>query len=223
MDQPLFNYLDDGINAVIIDNFYTEFQLNEIMKELLWITKPSILLTQENLGAATSNLTGEYQANKQGVWLEDVFVNWRHSALMRYCFENFQDDFIKNKLLSYNPLMKLMYSCNRRSHLLSYYENAGFYKPHIDSSVFTLLNYFNTEPKKYEGGDLNLYSFDDRLKRSVSCKTNRVVIITGNTKHEVTDIIAKEKDIFTNGRYCNAVFLNIISDDDLARMKNNGN
>lgn len=221
--QPSFTYLDNGINAVVIDNFYTPSQLDEIMKELTWLTKPSIFLTQENLGASTSNETGEYQAAKSGVWLENVFVNWRHSALMKYCFENFQDDNVKNKLLSLNPLFKILYSCNRRGHLLSYYEDGGFYRPHIDNCVFTILNYFNVEPKKFWGGNLNLYSFDENIKRPVDVKNNRVVLITGNTKHEATEIMTK-KDIATGeGRYCSAVFLNIISDEDLKRINNNGN
>ena len=39
-------------------------------------------------------------------------------------------------------------------------------------------------------------------------KNNRVVIITGNTSHEVSEIKSSmEKSFSGNGRYCNAIFL----------------
>ena len=44
-----FQYIADGIDAVVIDNFYTEEQLKQIMLELKWLTKPSILIKENQL------------------------------------------------------------------------------------------------------------------------------------------------------------------------------
>ena len=75
-----FTYIDEGINAVVIDNFHTEEQLNSIHQELKWMTKDSILVGEDALNTAEN----EYGAlaSKSGIFLENVFMNWRHSALI---------------------------------------------------------------------------------------------------------------------------------------------
>ena len=54
-----FNFIEDGIDAVVIDNFYTEQQLKEIMIELKWLTKPSIMVSEENLSSARNETSNE--------------------------------------------------------------------------------------------------------------------------------------------------------------------
>ena len=78
-----FTYIPDGIDAVVIDNFYTEEQLSEIMLELKWLTKSSIMLGQKDLSPATG-AKGEILTSKAGVFLETVFKNWEHSAIIRH-------------------------------------------------------------------------------------------------------------------------------------------
>ena len=183
-----FNYIENGINAVVIDNFYTEEQLKEIMLELKWLTKPSILRNQDTLAAAKDLDNGKVLTSKRGIFLEEVFKNWEHSALIKYPMINFQQDEIIDALLKFNPLFKLLYNFDSRTHLLSYYENSDFYKPHIDATVFTILNYFFTEPRKFTGGDLKLYGFKEKTEADVELRHNRVVIITGNTFHELKQL-----------------------------------
>ena len=50
-----FTYIADGIDAVVIDNFYTEEQLKEIMIELKWLTKSSIMVDETALIGAVDN------------------------------------------------------------------------------------------------------------------------------------------------------------------------
>jgi predicted 2-oxoglutarate/Fe(II)-dependent dioxygenase YbiX len=102
-----------------------------------------------------------------------------------------------------------LYSCNTRTHLLSYYEENGYYNAHIDSSVFTILNWFNTEPKNFTGGDNILFSSNSSKQAEVEFRNNRVVIIPGCCFHEVKDIKMnnKESPYSGNGRYCNSIFM----------------
>jgi len=204
-----FNFIEDGIDAVVIDNFYTEQQLKEIMIELKWLTKPSIMVSEENLSSARNETSNEFLTSKKGIFLEEVFVNWRHSALIKYPMDNFTKDNVKNKLLEFNSLFKLFYNVDSRSHLLSYYENSDFYKPHTDTTVFTVLNYFFNEPRKFTGGELKLYGFNNKKEADIELRNNRVVIIAGNTFHEVKEIKSNLDNSFSgDGRYCNAIFLN---------------
>jgi len=64
-----FTYIADGIDAVVIDNFYTEEQLKEIMIELKWLTKNSILKDERHLESA--ELSGKLQTHKHGIFWYD--------------------------------------------------------------------------------------------------------------------------------------------------------
>ena len=219
-----FNYIADGIDAVVIDNFYSEQQLKEIMLELKWLTKPSIMLGEEYLSSAHIEDTKEFLTSKKGVFLESVFLNWNHSALIKYPLDNFSKETVRDKLLEFNPLYKIFYNIDSRTHLVSYYENSDFYKSHTDNTVFTILNYFFDEPKKFTGGDLKLYSFNNKKEADIELKHNRVVIITGNTFHEVQEIKSNLHNSFSgNGRYCNAIFLNQRGDPPQKKKQNDSN
>lgn len=214
-----FSYVEDGIDAVVIDNFYTQEQLNEIMLELKWLTKPSVLLNQNQLKAAETD--GNVLTSKSGVFLETVFNNWQHSALICHGLTQTNTKEFKDKLLGFNTMFKALFACNSRSHLVSYYENSDYYKPHIDGFFFTILNYFFIEPKQFEGGDLILKSCNSTKEATIEVKHNRTVVILSSTVHEAKEI----KSNFTtklngNGRYCNAIFL---ATTDMRDIKNDSN
>ena len=202
-----FTYIADGIDAVVIDNFYTEEQLKEIMIELKWVTKPSIMKTESQLSSARDLDTNEILTSKRGVFLEEIYRNWQHSALITHPKNNFMLPEVRNKLLSFNSLYKILYHCDNRTHLLSYYENSDYYKPHTDITVFTILNYFFTEPKQFTGGDVKLFSSTSDKFADVELRNNRVIIIAGCTEHEVTPIRSElNSGLSGSGRYCNAIF-----------------
>ena len=214
-----FNYIEDGIDAVVIDNFYTEEQLAEIHKELQWLSKPSILLDGNNLATATEN--GKILSSKRGVFLEEVFINWRHSALISGCKAQTNLQEFKDQLLNYNTMFKSLFECNSRGHLLSYYESSDYYKPHRDSAFFTILNYFNVEPKKFIGGEIVLKSCNSSKEATIEPRNNRTVIILSSTMHEVKPI-QLDKEFIGFGRYCNSAFLSY-TDPRPMRQNNDSN
>jgi hypothetical protein len=201
-----FNYIADGIDAVVIDNFYTEEQLKEIMVELNWLTKKSILVGEDEL--ASARLNGELLASKKGTFLESVFKNWKHSALISHGMTQTTDKQFIDGLYAYSTLFKSLVGCNSRSHLLSYYENSNYYKPHTDGFFFTILNYFYVEPKQFEGGEVILHSCNSDKIATIEVKNNRAIVIASQTIHEVKEIKSSLDNSFSgNGRYCNAMFL----------------
>jgi hypothetical protein len=201
-----FNYIADGIDAVIIDNFYTDDQLKEILLELKWMTKPSMLQGEKYLKSALAG--NEILTSKNGVFLEEVFRNWKNSALISHGMEQTTCKEFQNKLLEFNTMFKGLIECDSRSHLLSYYENSQYYRPHKDNFFFTILNYFHTEPKQFEGGEVVLYSCNSTKQATIEVKHNRAIVIMSCTTHEVKEIKSKLQNEFSgNGRYCNAMFL----------------
>lgn len=202
-----FNYIADGIDAIVIDNFYTEEQLSKIMIELKFLTKREILVGPEYLYTAENDHGS--MASKTGIFLESVFRNPEHSALISYPKHNFLIKEVHDKVIEYNSLFRILYHCDSRSHLLSYYQNSDFYKAHADSTVFTLLNYFYTSPKKFTGGDIKLFSCNSSKVANIELRHNRVVLIPGCALHEVEQIKSEIEDEYSgDGRYCNAVFFN---------------
>ena len=137
--------------------------------------------------------------------------------------DNFTKPEVRKKIEEFNSLYRLMYWCDSRTHLLSYYENAGFYEGHPDTTVFTVLNWFNTEPKQFTGGDIVLSSSNSKKKATVEYRNNRVVVFPGCTIHEVTEIKSEiQSETYDgNGRYCNAVFLNMRGDPPQEKKKRN--
>ena len=203
-----FNYIEDGIDAVVIDNFYTEEQLKEIMLELKWLTKPSVMVDETKLKAAATN--GEILTSKNGVFLEEVFKNWKHSALISSGMAQLELPEFKDNLLKFNTMFKSLFDCNSRCHLVSYYENSQYYKPHKDASFYTVLSYFFIEPKQFEGGELVVYSCNSTKEATIEPKHNRTVVIQSSTMHQAKEIKSKiDQKLSGQGRYCNAIFLSI--------------
>jgi Rps23 Pro-64 3,4-dihydroxylase Tpa1-like proline 4-hydroxylase len=183
-----FTFIDEGIDAVIIDNFYSEEQLELIFSELKTLTHPDIMQEDRNSLESAVDLQGNFITNKAGLWLDAIYNKWTYSHMMRFLDKNLNSQQFRDKLMSKNSLYKIMFNCRKRGHLLSYYENAGYYSKHTDASAFTILSYFNKEPKHFTGGDITIHSFDESKKVTIESRNNRVIIITGNTSHEVSEI-----------------------------------
>lgn len=214
-----FTYIEDGIDAIVVDNFYTPDQLAEIKTELNWLTKQSIFSGESELAPAT--VDGIPLTSKRGVFLETVFRNWKHSALISHSMRQMSDPKFVERVLSYNSLYKTLFACNSRAHLLSYYENCDYYKPHTDSFFYTVLSYFNTEPKQFSGGEIVLKSHNSTKEATIEPVNNRVVIIASCTLHEVKELKSQLNNTYSgDGRYCNAIFLTYI---DQRQIQNDSN
>jgi predicted 2-oxoglutarate/Fe(II)-dependent dioxygenase YbiX len=210
-----FQFIDEGINAIIIDGYYNDAQLNNIFKELNFLTCPEIMSEDKDKLEAAVDVDGKFVTNKSGVWLDHVYRNWRDSHLMRYMFDNLVKDQVRQPILSHNSLFKILYSCNHRGHLLSYYENSGYYSKHRDEAVFTILNYFNKEPKQFEGGVITVHSHDQTKKAEIEVKNNRVIIIPSCADHEVSPITMSPNQYSGNGRYCLSCFTSVINSKEI--------
>lgn len=196
-----FTYIAEGIDAVVIDNFYTEKQLSAIFKQLESLTDEQTMFADKDKLEAAVDLDGNFITTKYGVWINDP-----ESPMIKFPMENFPKKEVVDKLIGFNSMYRMLYYLNRRSHLVSYYENAGYYSKHVDASVFTILNYFYKEPKQFTGGDLIVHSNDFSKKATIETRNNRVVIIPSCTTHEVTPITMTSRKLDGTGRYCCSIF-----------------
>jgi len=196
-----FTYISEGIDAVVIDNFYTKEQISAIFTQLESLTNEHTMFADKDKLEAAVDLDGNFITTKYGVWIKNP-----ESPMIKFPMENFYKKEVVDKLIAFNSMYRMLYYLNRRSHLLSYYENAGYYSKHVDASVFTILNYFYKEPKQFTGGDLIAHSNDFSKKAKIETINNRVVIIPSCTSHEVTPITMTSNKLDGTGRYCLSIF-----------------
>jgi len=205
-----FTFIGEGIDAVVIDNVYTEDQVASIWKELTYITDRSKLQPPDKTGSAATD--GVLLKNNKALFLDEMYKDYKFSPIISNGLEKFRSKELNDKLIEHNPMYKCFRHLNGFSTLVSYYEDSDYYAPHKDFSVFTVLTYFFKEPKHFEGGQITLFSENHEKKAEIEIMNNRSIIILSCTDHEVSEIRMKDK--FTayggDGRYCISHFCSAI-------------
>jgi Rps23 Pro-64 3,4-dihydroxylase Tpa1-like proline 4-hydroxylase len=201
-----YQYLGDKKNSpqiVIFDNFYTEEELGLIWRELDFLKNPNKLKNVEYIRPA-QNDEGVLLKRAKGFFFESIYLDRSFSDILTINRKIFSDYYTK-KLVSLNPIFRYFILCNRDTTLLSYYSEGDYYEEHQDMSLITILNYFNEEPKPFEGGNLLFNDFDIEIE----VKNNRTVIFPGCYSHEVLPITKVEDN--HSGRFCITQFLNHVA------------
>ncbi len=195
------NYSDNPFPYVFVDNFYNEHELKLIWQELDFLCYSDKL---EGPHETAGSLLEDKSIAKQnrGLFLDETYYKRSVSNILkvnRKSFDLFQD--LKN---SEDICWWFKHGwINSDKTLLSYYENAEYYKPHHDVSTYTFLTWFFREPKKFKGGNLKFsdYHID------IECVNNRLIIFPSVIKHEVSEVIMKEEDVDRGfGRWCMTQF-----------------
>ena len=190
---------------IIIDEMYSESELEAIWEELNFLCYPSKLEKDPHKsGTAIDQDTKEPLKNNNCIWLDQCYSDRKYSNILscnRKLFLNNLEIFKDHPNWFFQS-----FQCNRDNTLLSYYENGDFYKPHYDDAFCTVLTWFYKEPQRFTGGDLNLYYKGART--NIVCKNNRTVVFPSSIFHEVEPIRMEEKFLNTkNGRFCMTQFL----------------
>ena len=193
------------IPIVVIDDVFTENELEDIMNELQFLSKNDKLMDPDHTGTARFD-DGTPKKKNKGVFLKDLFRGEfeRFSDILRL-IPKVSDNSYVDEFEKYHRHLEHFREISNWSALLSYYENKSSYGAHNDDSRFTVLNWFYKTPKKFKGGDI---IFEDELK--IECQNNRVVIFPSFLLHEVTEVTMKEIDLNKGlGRFVVTLFLNM--------------
>ena len=188
-----------GPGIAIAENFYSEKELELIWKELDFLTKNGKLLPPHKTGAARDE-KGNPQKQNSALFLDEYYSNRNFSNILnvnRKIWREVNKQFIKSNLM-----FRYLRSCNEDSTLLNYYEDGDYYKPHHDTSVYTVITYLYKEPKKFTGGNLKLEDYNIEIE----VKNNMVIYMPSILVHEVTPIIMEENSKGC-GRYSISQFL----------------
>lgn len=182
----------------IVDNFYNDFELSAVWRELDFLTHPDKLCSENDTASAKSD--GVQLKKNFGLFLDEAYANNRSiSDILRIGRNTFTSEML-TYLQQQHWIFKYIARCSSDYMLLSYYENNSSYKPHVDKCTMTSLTHLFKQPKKFTGGDLVFTEFDNY---TLPVQNNRCIIFPSIIEHAVTEVRLPEDEKMTgNGRYC---------------------
>ena len=191
-------FVFDGIDAVVIDNFYDESEFSLVLEECISLLP--MLRSADDTSSAV-DIEGNNLKKNSGVFIDSPLCNIE-------CFtkDKIKSHQLKDEMLNTNSLYKVFFGLNKFSTLISYYKDGDSYKPHVDDSIYTVLVYVHKTPKKFTGGELILNSYIDGKYATIECINNRAIIFPSITPHSVTRVNL-EKDSGEDGRFCISQFV----------------
>lgn len=182
------------IPFVIVDDFFTDDELELIWKEIDFLSDKDKLLKPKDTSSAHDE-NGKLKKSNLGIFVDDVYCQRETSNILkitRKLFDkNFMDDLIKN-----NYIFNFYQRATSDRTLLSYYGDKDYYKSHHDDADFTSIIWLYKEPKEFEGGEFKFTDYDIKFE----CKNNQLIIFPSDLLHEVSEIELKSKKPWT-GRY----------------------
>lgn len=195
-------YLNSTFPYILIDDFYSDQELNLIWEELLFLCYPHKLIKSTKETGGALSLDGELLKNTNHVYLDGFYSNRDYSNILRVnrkIFDNLQEIMWNHDSWFYK---NLMFSLDYTQ--VSYYEDGDDYRPHQDCSHVTSLSWFYKEPKAFTGGDLFFPQYDVKIE----VLNNRTILFPSHVFHSVDKIVMDQKNRNTkSGRFCISHFL----------------
>jgi Rps23 Pro-64 3,4-dihydroxylase Tpa1-like proline 4-hydroxylase len=192
----------EPIPYLIIEDLYEEEELERIYRELEFLH--SKLLGPSATGSA-KDPDGNILKENKGVFLDEVYRLREFSDILNINRKLFNEE-IYNKLLECSPLFALLKNLNADSTLISYYEDASYYKSHRDNSIISMCTWFFQEPKNFTGGDFILSDYNIHIP----VKNNQTVIFFSTTYHEVTETKMIDYNKICSGRFSLSTFVTTV-------------
>lgn len=215
--RPTIYKIKNPFPYLKIENIYNDEELRLIWQELDFLTHPQKLKPPEKTYSAKDN-HGNVLKNNSAIFLEDTYTNRELSNILTINRKIFTDPFVP-EFADLNFAYNLFYHTNFDSTMISYYENGGYYKPHFDGAVYTILTWFFREPKQFTGGNFSFSDFNEKIE----IQNNMTVIFPSFVNHSVEEVKMEKSDFSGYGRYCMTQFVYMNSNIDMNPLDNNNN
>jgi hypothetical protein len=176
----LNSYKKDALEYIVIDNLYTDSELNAIKKELNELI-PRLKPVETVESAYIENK--KYIKDCLSMWLDDVYIWDRsRSSILNISRKIFNNKEITAFCTKVNAFFGHIEQSNVDFTLLNMYKSGEKYLPHIDSSMISIITLFELG-KVLEGG-IKFTDYDEHI----SFKDNRAIIFPGCVRHETEPI-----------------------------------
>jgi len=189
--------ITEPFHYVKIEGLYSKSERKDMLDEMVLLERANCFLQPKDTGQTKENMK-----KNSGLFLDEVYSNRSCSHILKNngrLFDVFKTEEVKKSWLFKDPPDMMSYTT-----LISYYENSDYYKPHHDSTQFTVLSWFYKTPKKFKGGDFEFTDYD--ITHKVDNET--IIMFPSGIKHAATitvmDSIDEGKQL---GRFCMAQFI----------------
>ena len=182
---------------MVIEDIFKPKQWQEIVDELEWFRRGTVLQETEKTGSASYS-PGDYKASKKGFFIEELYRNTELSKIHTNIHNTFPYIFNTERKGWYWKFP--MFLDMETAPLISYYENTNYYSSHDDESLYTYLFWYYDEPKQFDGGELIFTDYGIKI----DIKPNSGVMFPGPIRHEVTEITNCSEG---KGRFAVSTFL----------------
>ena len=193
---------------LIVEDFYTEEELELIWEELTFYTKPGKLLTAKDFGGVVDKTNSHALAidciylNNEGKKGPDgqTGVNYRLISNILTVNRKLFTSGVLNYFAKIHPCCAIAPFSNYDCTKVRYYHNGEYYEAHTDKSMqFLAFSYFHKEPKKFTGGEVYFPEYGDY---QFPCNNNSMIILPGWVQHGVKEVSIEDSDYYDGwGRY----------------------
>lgn len=196
----------EPFHHIVVENLWTEQERTEMFDEMLYLEKKALFKPPTETNSAIDD-NGNLMKMNTGMFIDHIWHNREYSDILKHnrnIFKVFENKKVE-KSWYYNGL-----GFNTDSTLVSYYEDACYYKSHRDKTVVTVVSWFFKEPKKFKGGEITFTDYD----LTFEVTNDLTILFPSNIKHEVSEISIDDDEYKGKqyGRFCMSQFLNNISE-----------
>ncbi len=197
----------EPFHYIEVRNLWNEQERKEMFDEMLFLENKGIFKPPEETGSAVDDDKKVLKKNS-GMFIDEVFYNRDYSDILKHNRKLFK--VLENKKVKESWYFDGL-NFNSDSTLVSYYEDACYYKPHKDKVVVTSVSWFFKEPRKFVGGEITFTDYDLTFRVT----NDLTILFPSNIKHEVSEISIDDEDKGKqNGRFCMSQFLNNINENN---------
>lgn len=184
--------LFDDITAVVVNDYYQDKELSDIMFEIQFI-EPKLGDETKTNAASEKTAYGEKRKKRgRGVFLDDVYTDRRFSSILTHSRKLFHNPEIRNHIVELQKndkdalYWKLWDHINFDSTLLQCYSNGDYYDYHIDRSLFTSISTLKFTDT-YIGGNL-MFKYEGK-EVLYQAEHNSMILFPSMLDHKVTEVL----------------------------------
>jgi hypothetical protein len=167
----------EPFHYIEVRNLWTKQERKEMFDEMLYLENKALFKPPEETGSALDD-DKKVIKNNSGMFIDEVWATRDYSDILKHNRKIF--NVLDNKKVIDSWYFDGL-NCNSDSTLVSYYEDACYYKPHMDKNIITAVSWFFKEPKKFNGGELTITDHD----LTFEVTNDLTILFPSNIRHEV--------------------------------------
>tara|TARA_R100000482_G_scaffold82365_1_gene32585 strand:- start:2813 stop:3469 length:657 start_codon:yes stop_codon:yes gene_type:complete len=198
-ESPFFN--------ISLENVFSTEELRIVLKEINSLKQnfkdPRFTESASNQYEILKNNTGLFLSNTKN------YESLKTTKIIDKCIKKISI----NKNWKNNTFKRLFNSLEWGSELVNCYKNNDYYKPHVDSGIFSLIFFLWDDTSSFKGGDLYFPEHDYLYK----CNNNCGILFFSKELHGVTPIVVNDEK---TSRYSIVVFTTNSTEQNISNKRN---